>query len=90
MDIRKISAFADYFVLCNAETKRQMDAVAEEIDKQLTQDGARLIHREGNNESGWILLDFGAIIVHIFTPEQREFYQLDKLWSKAQVVVRIQ
>ena len=90
LDIRKTSGFASYFVICNAESKRQMDAVGEEVDQQLTLQGARLFHREGDNESGWLLLDFGAVIVHIFAPEQREFYQLDKLWSEAPVVVKIQ
>ena len=90
LDIRKPGGFADYFVICNAETKRQMEAVGEEVDKQLTLQGAKLIHREGNNESGWLLLDFGAVIVHIFSPDQREFYQLDKLWGEAPVVVKIQ
>ena len=90
LDIRITSGFADYFVICNAESTRQMDAVGEEVDKQLALHGVKLVHREGNNESGWLLLDFGAVIVHIFSPDQRVFYQLDKLWDKAPVVVKIQ
>ncbi len=90
LDVRDICAFADYFVICNAESERQMNAVGEEVDKQLKEQGVRLTHQEGDMESGWILMDFGAVVVHIFSPEQRAFYQLEALWEKAPVVVRIQ
>lgn len=90
LDVHEVCGFADYFVICNAESERQMNAVGEEVEKQLKEQGSRLLHQEGNTESGWLLMDFGAVVVHIFAPEQREFYQLDALWGKAPVVVRIQ
>lgn len=56
----------------------------------MTQSGAELIHHEGTTDSGWILMDFGDVIVHIFSPDVRDYYQLDRLWSKATTLVRIQ
>ena len=90
LDIRKVSTFADFFVILSAESRRQMDALSEDMEGELKRSGAALHHREGSTASGWLLLDFGDVIVHLFAPEEREFYQLEELWAKAQQVVRIQ
>lgn len=90
LDLRGICPFADYFVICNGGSERQMKTIAEEIDAALGQSSVRLYRREGTEESGWVLLDFGDLIVHIFSPGQREFYQLDRLWSQATALVRMQ
>lgn len=90
LDISKVCAFADFFVIMNADSRRQMETVASEMEKALVTSGASLHHREGTAESGWMLLDFGDILVHIFAPEEREYYQLDEAWGKALSVVRIQ
>mgnify|MGYP001437673710 CR=1 FL=1 len=90
LDISKVCSCADYFVILNCEAERQMDAISDEMDNSLGQEGIRLRRREGTTDSGWVLLDFGEVIVHIFTPEQRAHYNLDKLWSKASIVVRVQ
>jgi len=90
LDIRRASTFADYFVICNGTTERQMRAICEEIDRALTHEGAALLHREGTIESGWVLLDFGDVIVHVFTPLEREYYHLERLWGSATPVVKIQ
>lgn len=90
LDLRERSGFTDYFVVCCATSERQIKAILEEIDKTLTQSGARLLRREGAPESGWVLLDFGDVIVHVFSPELREYYQLEKLWAEATPVVRVQ
>ena len=89
LDIRKVSGFADYFVICTGETERQMKAICEEIDAVLAKEGIPLHRREGLANSGWVLLDFGGVIIHVFAPKEREYYQLDKLWSKATPVLRI-
>ncbi|MBI4298957.1 MAG: ribosome silencing factor [Chloroflexi bacterium] len=89
LDVRGISDFADFFVLLTADSKRQLDALAEEIEAALKRQGASLHHREGNPDSGWVLLDFGDLIVHIFGSEEREYYRLEQVWSKALQVVRI-
>ncbi len=90
LDVRGVSSFADYFVICNGETGRQLKAIDEEVEYALKKEGISLHHREGTLDSGWLLLDFSDIIVHIFAPLEREYYRLDELWSQAIPVVRIQ
>ena len=90
LDTRKICSFADYFVICNADSTRQIEAIREEITKTLKQDGVLPHHSEGTADSGWILLDIGGVVVHIFSAQQREYYKLDELWSEATPVVRLQ
>jgi ribosome-associated protein len=90
LDIRDVTTIADYFVICSGSNPRQIRAIADAIDEQLGEQGANLLHREGVAESGWILLDFGDIIVHIFGPREREYYRLERLWSGAKTVVYLQ
>ena len=90
LDIRGVSDFADYFVILTAESSRQMAAVAEEIEASLKQADASLHHREGTPGSGWMLLDFGDVIVHLFGPEERGYYQIEGVWDEAREVVRFQ
>ena len=90
LDLRKVSTFADFFVIMTAESRRQMDALSQDMEGELKRLGARLHHREGTPDSGWLLLAFGDVIVHLFAPEEREFYQLEERWSKGQQVVRVQ
>ncbi len=90
LDIRDVTTIADYFVICSGNNPRQIRAIADAIDEQLGEQGANLLHREGVAESGWILLDFGDVIVHIFGPREREYYRLERLWSEAKTVVYLQ
>ncbi len=90
LDIRDVTTIADYFVICSGNNPRQIRAIADAIDEQLGEQGANLLHREGVAESGWILLDFGDVIVHIFGPREREYYRLERLWSGAKTVVYLQ
>ena len=90
MDISKVSDFADVFVILTTGNRRQMDAVSETVQVTLKGAGASFHHREGTSSSGWVLLDFGDVIVHLFAPEERETYRLEQLWAHGQQVVRIQ
>jgi ribosome-associated protein len=90
LDIREVTTFADYFVICSGSNRRQLQAIAEAIDEQLSKQGATLLHREGDAETGWVLLDFGDVIVHILGPKEREYYDLERLWSGAKTVVYLQ
>ncbi len=90
LDVRGICSFADYFVMCSAESSRQIKAIYDEIMHSLKKDGVLPHHREGTVDSGWMLLDYGDVIVHIFAPTERDYYRLDELWSQASPVVRIQ
>ena len=90
LDIRGVSDFADYFVILTAESSRQINSLAEEIEKALEARGAGLHHMEGTADGGWVLLDFSDVIVHLFRPEQREFYHIEGAWSRGIEAVRIQ
>jgi ribosome-associated protein len=90
LDIRDVTAFADYFVICSGNNPRQIQAIADTVDEELGKQGARLFHREGVAETGWVLLDFGDVIVHIFGAKEREYYRLERLWSEAKTVVYLQ
>jgi ribosome-associated protein len=83
LDIQGISILADYFVICTGANPRQIGAIASAVDEELGKLGVPLLHREGKPESGWVLLDFGDVVCHIFGPMEREFYQLERLWSAA-------
>ena len=85
-----VSLLADYFVLCNAESTPQFRAILEEVEIQAKAAGGRRLHVEGEASSGWVLLDYGAVVVHIFDPELRAYYKLEELWKEARLVVRIQ
>ena len=89
LDIRQISSFADYFVICTANSERQIHAICDAVDDVLSGEGSKLYRREGNEDSGWVLLDFGQVIVHVFSVPQREYYSIEDLWSEATPVVRI-
>lgn len=83
LDLRKISYSFDFFFLCSAGSDRRIQAVADHIEEGLGESDIRAIHREGHPEGGWVLLDFGAVVGHIFTPEVREYYGLERLWADA-------
>ncbi len=90
LDVHDVTVIADYFVICSGNNNRQINAIADAIDEELGKQGARLLHREGSADSGWVLLDFGSIIVHIFGPTEREYYRLERLWNEAKTVVYLQ
>jgi ribosome-associated protein len=90
LDTGAVSDFADYFVICSGDTTRQIEAIRDEVEHVLKREGTLPHHREGTVESGWLLLDYGNVIVHIFATPEREYYQLDRLWSQANTLVRIQ
>ena len=90
LDMQKVSAFTDYFLLCNGESTRQLKAIAEGVRESLDKHGKKRIGIEGSAESGWILLDYADVLIHIFAPEQRAYYDLEGLWQDAQTVVKIQ
>ena len=90
LDTREVCGFADFFVICSGESSRQLQAIYEEIEHVLKKDGISPNHREGTLDSGWILLDYGDVIAHIFTPFEREHYKLGDFWGLAKPLVRIQ
>ena len=90
LDIGSVSDFADYFVILTAESTRQIDNLTEEIEKALESVGAARHHKEGTAGGGWVLLDFGDVLIHIFGQDERQYYQIEEVWSKGVEVLRIQ
>ena len=89
MDIGKVSTFTDYFVIATAGNPRQMNALIESLDQDLRPE-ARPRRVEGTPDSGWVLIDFNDAIVHLFSPDERAYYNLEGLWSKGVSVVHLQ
>lgn len=85
----ELTTMADYFVICTGRSDRQVSALSGAILEELRSDGIRPLGVEGRNSSRWVLIDFGSVIVHVFAPEEREYYGLERLWSKAAPVVRV-
>lgn len=90
LDISDVTTIADYFVICSGNNTRQIQAIADAIEEDLRKQGARIRHREGTADTGWVLIDFGDVIVHIFGAQEREYYRLERLWSEAKTVVYLQ
>lgn len=90
LDTGDVCSFADYFVICSGDSPRQIDAIRDEIEHVLKKQGVLPHHCEGSTDSGWLLLDYGGLVIHIFAPVERDYYQLDRLWSQASTLVRIQ
>ena len=90
LDMRDVSLLADYFVLCNAESTPQFKAILDQVNERAKAAGARFLRVEGEPDSGWVLLDYGAVVIHVFDPELRAYYNLEELWKQARLVVRIQ
>jgi ribosome-associated protein len=86
----ELTTLADYFVICSAGSERQLDAIADGIREGLGREGQRPIGREGTAQSHWVLLDYGSVIVHLFTPPERDYYQLERRWSEARTILRVQ
>ena len=83
LDLQALSGIADYFLICTGTSTTQLRTVAEAVEASLKGDGHLPLHREGVPESGWMLLDYGDVVVHVFLPETRAFYALDHLWGDA-------
>ncbi|MFC1924155.1 ribosome silencing factor [Chloroflexota bacterium] len=89
LDTREICSFADYLVIMSGESDRQIEAIREAIQKGLKGEAIAVHHCEGTAESGWLLLDVSDVVVHIFSPFERDYYQLDRLWENAPIIVKI-
>jgi ribosome-associated protein len=90
LDIRPVSTIADYFVIATADSERQAKAIIEEIEKRMKARKISPLGVDGEPGSGWVLLDYSDVLVHIFDPGTRDYYQLEELWNNAPTVVRIQ
>jgi ribosome-associated protein len=91
MDLRQQTPFTDYFVVCSANSERQIKAIYDGVrDHTIKHFSAKPRRIEGSTDSGWVLMDYSGIVVHIFSPTQRQFYQLEDLWKESPVVLKMQ
>ena len=90
LDLGELTTLADAFVICSGGSERQIAAIADGIAEKLRDEGIKPIGREGTAESHWVLLDYGSVIVHVFTPPERDYYGLEKHWSAARIVLQVQ
>lgn len=90
LDIRDVSLLADYFVIASTTSDRQAKAILDEVREKVKQDtDARLLHVEGEASTGWVLMDYGDVVVHLFSEEMRRYYDLEGLWQEGRTVVRM-
>jgi ribosome-associated protein len=90
LDVSEVTILADYFMLCSANSERQLKALTGDLSRQLKAEVGRPLHIEGEPESGWVIVDYGDVVVHMFMPAVREYYALEDLWKGAQTIVHIQ
>ena len=90
LNLHNVNAIADYFVICTGESDRQLKAILDAIDEGIGKEFGRNARAEGTPDTGWVLLDFGDVVVHIFSVAMRDYYRLERLWSKATPVVVVQ
>ncbi|MGH3666422.1 MAG: ribosome silencing factor [Egibacteraceae bacterium] len=86
LDLGELLAITDFFVIVSAANDRQLSTVADEVQRKAREVGRKPRRREGTKDSGWMLLDYGDVVVHAFTTEQRDYYDLERLWADAPTV----
>ena len=89
LDLTGLTTVADYFVIASGGSERQLDAIADGIVSGMRDEKIHVFGREGTAASHWVLVDFGSVIVHIFTPPERDYYQLERHWSEAKTILRV-
>ena len=86
LDMQKVSLITDYFMIVDAATTRQVQAIADNIEEAVEKAGIKILRTEGYNDAKWVLIDLGDIMVHVFQKEDRHYYNLEKLWVEAPMV----
>jgi ribosome-associated protein len=89
LDLTGLTTVADYFVIASGGSERQLDAIAEGVISGMRDEKVHAFGREGKAASHWVLVDFGSVIVHVFTPPERDYYQLERHWSEAKTILRL-
>ena len=90
LDLKDIVTFTDYFVLCNGTSDRMLDALAKTVVDDMRAQNKKRGRLEGESRDGWLVVDYGDVVVHLFSPDQRAYYQLEELWSDGKVLLRVQ
>ncbi len=90
MDIKEIASFTDYFVIGTGTSDRMLDALANSAIDEVRKKHKRKAKKQGNSRDGWVVVDFGDVVLHLLSPDQREYYQLEELWEEGKVLLRLQ
>ncbi len=90
IDIKEVATFTDYFVICTGTSGRMLDALAKGVQEAMREKHKRKGRIEGGSTDGWVVVDYGEVVVHLFSPDQRDYYQLEELWQEGKVLVRVQ
>jgi len=90
LEIGGLTALADYFVICSGTSERQLGAISDGIAEGLRHEGIKPVGREGSPSAHWMLIDYGSVIVHVMATPEREFYQLERLWAEAPLLLRME
>jgi len=90
LDIQTISSFADYFVLCSGTSDRMLQSLADAVMEDAKKTYGVISAMEGEPVDGWVVVDLGDVVVHLFSPDQRDYYDLERLWDQAKILLRLQ
>lgn len=90
LDVRIIASFTDFFIICTGGSDRTVQALADMVQQKARELDNRRGRVEGQPRDGWVLVDFGDFIVHVFSPDQRDFYRLEELWREGKTLLRVQ
>jgi ribosome-associated protein len=90
LDLKDIASFTDYFVVCNGTSDRMLDALAKSVVDEMRSQHKKKGRVEGEARDGWLVVDYGDVVVHLFSPDQRDYYQLEDLWSEGKILLRLQ
>jgi ribosome-associated protein len=90
LDLQKVAMFTDYFVICSGTSDRMLDALAKGVEETVQEKHNIKGRAQGQSSGGWVIVDFGYVIVHLFAPETRDYYSLEELWKEGKVLLRLQ
>jgi len=90
LDLNEIASFTDYFVICNGTTDRMLNALADAVVDDMREQHKKRGRKEGEARGGWLIVDYGDVVLHLFSPDQRAYYQLEELWNEGKVLLRVQ
>ncbi len=90
LDLKEIVSFTDYFVFCTGTSDRMLDALADAVLEDMRKKHKKKGKKEGLARDGWVVVDYGDVVVHLFSPDQRDYYQLEELWEEGKILLRVQ
>lgn len=89
LDLKGIASFTDYFVICTGTSDRMLDALANGAQDDMRKKFKEKAKKQGNARDGWVIVDYGGVVVHLFSADQRDFYQIEELWNDGKVLLRL-